>query len=119
MRIKKIALAHIFCIGALFTSIAYANSCPQAVAVDDPGFCQSFSQVAQCHCQSSGLPARMCSNIQLVYQRMVSTFGSVERACKYQRDTSYENCMQDWACYLNGGSTADGALCSQTGQACV
>jgi hypothetical protein len=119
MFLTKTVISPIIVFAALLTPPSYASSCPQALAIDDPGFCQSFSQVAQCHCQSSGLPARMCSNVQLVYQRMISTFGSVERACKYQKDTSYDICMQDWQCYLNGGSRADGALCSQTGQACI
>ena len=119
MSLIKTTLTKISVITFLLSSMGYAASCPQAVAFDDPGFCQSFQNVAQCHCQSSGLPARMCNNIQLVYKRMISTFGSIERACKYQKDTSYENCIQDWKCYLSGGSTADVHLCSGTGQACV
>lgn len=108
MSLIKSCLRKIILLGCFLSPISYAGSCPQAVAIDDPGFCQSFAQVAQCHCQSSGLPARMCNNVQLVYQRMISTFGSIERACNYQKDTSYQNCIADWKCYLSGGSTPEG-----------
>lgn len=93
-------------------------ACPQALPVDDPGFCQSFSDVARCYCQSQGLPARMCSNVQLIYNRMISTFGSIDRACRYQRENTYQNCLDDWQCFLNGGVLADGRVCSGTGLPC-
>ena len=119
MSLIKNTLIKITAIGFFLSSMGYAASCPEIVAIDDSGFCQSFQIAAQCHCQAAGLPLRMCNNVKLVYQRMISTFGSIERACNYQKTTSYENCIQDWKCYLSGGATADGHLCSGTGQACV
>ena len=106
-------------IAALFTSsFIYATNCPQAVSASDKEFCSSFQKVAQCHCQASGLPAKMCQNVSMVYKRMINTFGSLERACQYQKDTSYETCIEDWRCYQQGGLTNDGQLCSGSGLAC-
>ncbi len=102
----------------LFSFTAFSSNCPQATPADDVNFCGSFQQVAQCHCQASGLPARMCNNVPLVYKRMINTFGSIERACQFQKDTSYETCLQDWRCYQQGGLTNNGLLCNGTGLAC-
>ena len=101
---------------SLFSIKSFA--CAQALPVDDPGFCQSFSDVARCYCQSQGLPARMCANVQLIYNRMISTFGSIDRACRYQKENTYQNCLDDWQCFLHGGVLPDGRVCSGTGQAC-
>ncbi len=119
MSLIKTTFSNMVLVGYFLASLSYAGSCPQALPADDIGFCKSFQAVAQCHCQSSGLPAKMCSNVSQVYQRMISTFGSIERACKYQKDTSYENCMQDWKCYLYGGNTNTHTLCNGTGKACI
>ena len=96
----------------------FASNCPQATSADDINFCDSFQQVAQCHCQASGLPARMCNNVGLVYKRMINTFGSIERACQFQKDTAYDTCLEDWRCYQQGGLTNSGQLCNGTGQPC-
>lgn len=100
------------------SSFIYAANCPQAVSANDAKFCSSFQKVAQCHCQASGLPAKMCQNVSMVYKRMVNTFGSLERACQYQKDTRYETCIEDWRCYQQGGLTNDGQLCNGSGLAC-
>lgn len=104
----------------VFLNLIFIKSfaCPQALPIDDPGFCQSFAEVARCYCQSQGLPARMCSNVQLIYNRMISTFGSIERACRYQKENTYQNCIDDWECFLHGGVLPDGRVCSGTGLAC-
>lgn len=104
------------CLAFSFSSNA---ACPQAAPVNSDAFCYSFQSVAECHCKASGLPKKMCDNIPLVYQRMISTFGTIERACRYQKETSFQNCMNDWQCYLNGGTTSDGLLCNGTGAACA
>lgn len=96
----------------------FASNCPQALPASELGFCSSFQKVAQCHCQASGLPAKMCNNVSMVYKRMISTFGSIERACKFQKDTTYDTCMEDWRCYQQGGLTDKGLLCNSTGLAC-
>lgn len=94
-------------------------ACSQALPIDNPGFCQSFAEAASCYCQSQGLPARMCSNLRLIYNRMISTFGSIDKACRYQKENTYQNCLDDWNCFLNGGVLPDGRMCSGTGQACI
>ena len=105
-----------FIIGAMLaSSTIFAANCPQAVSASEAEFCGSFQQVAQCHCQASGLPAKMCQNVSMVYKRMINTFGSLERACQYQKDTSYETCIEDWRCYQQGGLTNNGQLCNGSG----
>jgi len=56
--------------------------------------------------------------MKVVYDRMINMFGSLKRACEYQRDTSVQNCMDDWNCYRFGGVNSLGGLCSSTGKAC-
>ncbi len=101
----------------LLTSTAVL-ACGQATPTTDPNFCPTFKAVAQCHCVSSGLPAGMCQDMSLLYQRMVSMFGSIQKACEYQHDTSIQNCVNDWNCYRIGGTDSTGGLCSSTGRAC-
>lgn len=105
----------------LFLSLMSFQSlaCSQALPVDEPGFCQSFANAARCYCQSQGLPAKMCANVKLIYNRMISTFGSIDKACRYQKENSYQTCLDDWQCFLNGGVLADGRVCSGTGQSCA
>lgn len=93
-------------------------ACPQATPLNSPGFCSSFKSVAQCHCASSGLPKGMCLNMKTIYDRMISMFGTVRRACEYQHDTSVQNCIDAWSCYRAGGYTSENELCSGTGRAC-
>ncbi len=97
---------------------SWGSACPYAQPNSAPGFCASFKTAAQCHCQASGLPASMCTNMQLIYSRMISVFGSVQRACAYQSDTSVQECIDDWSCYRSGGLNSQQQLCSGTGQAC-
>lgn len=94
------------------------HACPQATATTDPSFCASFRSAAQCHCTSSGLPSGVCQNIQTIYSRMISIFGSIQRACEYQRDTSVKTCIDDWNCFRFGGKDSNGGLCSASGRAC-
>lgn len=104
----------------LFSTTIYAiNACPQAASTDSPSFCPSFQSVAQCHCSESGLPKSMCQDMGAIYQRMIIVFGSVQRACEYQHDTSTQNCMDDWSCYRSGGTDSQGRLCSSTGKSCA
>lgn len=107
----------VFVMLLLVSSVSLA--CPQATPTNAPNFCATFRVAAQCHCTSSGLPTRMCKSIQLLYHRMISIFGAVEKACEYQHDTTKENCIDSWNCYLNGGVNAEGNLCSGTGRTCA
>jgi hypothetical protein len=93
-------------------------ACGKASAYDTPEFCQNFQEIAKCHCVASGLTARMCSNVPQIYNRMISAFGSIERACRFQKDTSVQNCVDAWQCYQQGGQLADGRICNGTGLPC-
>ena len=99
-------------------SSAVSSNCPFATPASDTDFCNSFHVAAECRCTSSGLPRGMCTNMNLLYKRMISMFSSVERACQFQHDTSFDVCMEDWKCYRQGGLDSYGELCSGTGLAC-
>lgn len=112
---RKIAIISLFSVICFNTTFA---ACPQAIPTNTPGFCSSFKVIAQCHCTSSGIPKGMCMNMHSLYDRMIGMFGSVRRACEYQRDTSVQNCIDDWNCYRLGGVNSNNELCSGTGSAC-
>lgn len=99
-------------------SIMAATSCPEALPTNNAGFCPSFQAAAQCHCTSSGVPKGLCQDVRAVYKRMLALFGSVQRACEYQKNTSTQTCVDDWGCYINGGIDSQGRQCSGTGAAC-
>lgn len=115
--IKKIVIVWV-CLFSITSFATTLSSCPSATPSNGAEFCSSFKVAAQCHCMSSNLPKAMCMNISLLYDRMVSLFGSVRRACEYQRNTSTQNCIDSWACYRSGGRTSQGELCNGTGNAC-
>jgi hypothetical protein len=129
--IKKLILSlcllsiNCFAVTPFQTQISQLNSmvnpvlaCGQAAATSDVNFCASFRAVAQCHCVSSGLPAGICQDMNVLYSRMISIFGSVESACAYQKDTTVQNCINDWNCFKKGGRDSTGAICSSTGNPC-
>lgn len=116
--IKKIILVVGLLSSQMVFSSSSAMSCPRAQPSDSAGFCSSFKFAAQCHCKSSGLPAGMCSDMNLLYARMISVFGSLQRACEFQHDTSKADCMDSWSCYLHGGYNANQGLCNSTGAPC-
>jgi hypothetical protein len=101
-----------------FSCYASNLGCAQAVPTNDPGFCTSFKSVAECHCTAAGLPSGMCKNMNSIYDRMISIFGSIKKACEYQHDTDTQTCIDDWNCYRTGGKDSQGRLCSSTGKAC-
>ena len=103
----------------LFTLSSVSIACPRATPTNSPNFCPTFRIAAQCHCKESGLPAGMCKNLTLLYQRLISVFGGLDKACEFQHDTTKEDCMDSWNCYLHGGKNATGNLCSGTGRACL
>lgn len=110
--IKKTTL--IFLITFSIKSLA----CPDSYSTDHPEFCPSFKTAAICYCSQSGLPSVFCQNVDFVYQRMISFFGSLERACKHQKHTSVEKCIDNWNCYLQGGYDSEGKPCSNTTKPC-
>ncbi len=117
MMLKQIATLSIFVI-SLVNSTNVLAACPGAALPSSPAFCSSFKVSAQCHCTSNGLPKSICSNMQQLYQRMLGIFGTLERACAYQRETSAQVCIDSWNCYRKGGKDSKGRLCSGTGKAC-
>ena len=114
--IKKIVILAIWFFS--FTSVANALTCPAALPTTDPGFCNSFVAAGTCYCANS-LPKRMCMDMNLIFQRMIAMFGSIENACKFQTETSVQTCLDDWQCYLKGGKDSHGGACSGTGKACA
>ncbi|WP_173236757.1 hypothetical protein [Legionella antarctica] len=93
-------------------------SCPGALPTDHVNFCASFRTAATCYCTSSGLPAGMCQDMTALYNRLIGVFGSLQKACEYQRYTTTQDCMDNWNCYRLGGIDSHGRLCSSNQLAC-
>jgi hypothetical protein len=115
--LKKIYLAALM-YGSLFSTAAFSY-CSNALPTDDPNFCASFKLVAKCYCTSSGLPAGMCEDMNQLALRLKAVFGSLEKACKSQKYTNAEDCMDNWNCYLNGGVDSRNRICSSNYRACL
>src|SRR3990167_11524562 len=91
--------------------VAPTNSnCPLGLPDNDPKFCDYFREAAKCRCMASGLPEGMCNNMDLIFSRMISIYGSAERACQFQKDTSYQDCIDHVNCYRFGGSDSQTKL---------
>lgn len=117
--IKRIFFAALFLINSSIVLAATdLSSCPKAMDTNNPGFCASFKTAAICHCTSSGIPAGMCQDMKALYDRMIGLFGSMEKACRYQKDTTPQNCIDSWNCYRKGGKDSQGRACSSTGNPC-
>lgn len=102
----------------LFNCSGFATTiCPSALPTTDPNFCTSFKTAATCYC-SNTLPQKMCENIDKIYQLMIAQYGSIEIACKFQKETPTQTCIDDWRCYRTGGKDSQGGLCSNTGLSC-
>jgi len=97
---------------------AAMQACVPAESPASPNFCSTFDSSAVCYCSSSGLPASMCQDINEIYDRMISIFGSVEMACNYQQEIPVQSCIDEWACYRSGGRDSQGNLCNSTGKSC-
>jgi hypothetical protein len=121
---KIIAFLIIFCgfasfaCAANFTSVNPGPmSCPMASATSSGNFCASFKVAASCRCQLQGLPPAKCNNMKALYEYLVAYFKTQDAMCSYQKDTSKQECMDDWDCVISGGD--HGGLCNSTGNACV
>lgn len=101
-----------------FSLTCFAASCPKAEPTNSPKFCPSFKDAALCYCKAAGLPSSVCQSVKDIYNRLIATFGSIKAACEYQHDTTTQNCIDGWNCYMNGGKDSQGNLCSSTGKAC-
>lgn len=93
-------------------------ACPGALPTDNPNFCGSFKAAAICHCTSSGIPGALCQDINSLYNRMIGIFGSLEKACNFQHHTSFQDCMDNWKCYRQGGIDSRGRVCSSNQNHC-
>lgn len=113
---KKIIIG--FALAIISGSVFAFDACPMALPTNDPGFCASFQSVAQCHCNETGTPKAICSSMERIYIGMIARFGSVQRACEYQHNTSTQDCIDDWTCYKNGGTDSQGRMCSSSGNKC-
>lgn len=104
---------------SMVASSAIASKCERAKPTTHPEFCSSFREVTRCHCMES-LPKNLCSSMSMdtLYNLMVARFGTMEKACNQQKDTSPQDCMDNWNCYRNGGSNSQGGACSGTGKKC-
>lgn len=97
--IRSIFIALLF----LFDTVSFAASnCGKALPIDNAGFCSSFKSTAICHCTSKGLPQYICQNMPLLYKQMTTIYGSLDRACSAQKETTQADCVANWNCYKTG-----------------
>ncbi|MDX1900523.1 MAG: hypothetical protein SFW66_00790 [Gammaproteobacteria bacterium] len=119
---QKIFIALSFLLISVFSTSVYSFNnplnCTPAAESNDPGFCPSFKAAVECYCVAKGLPDAMCKNTDLIYEKMVATWGSLETACRMQKDSTQQECMNDWICYRSGGTDTQGRSCSSTGKSC-
>lgn len=122
---KKIIGLFVLCFSvSSFAATSQAEYCVKADRTTGD-FCATFTQGAQCHCREDGhLPGQLCTDMNLIYERMVKTFKTQQRACDWQaanavpERTTSKDCMDDWNCFRNGGVDSKGQLCSGTGRSC-
>ena len=103
---------------AMSTLSLASFACTNALPTDDANFCSSFQTAATCYCMAAGLPASQCQNLNLVYERMLFVYKSLENACAHQNQTTAQNCVDNWNCYRNGGIDSQGRSCSGTTLSC-
>lgn len=99
-------------------SLPSVMACPDALPTNDVNFCDSFRTSATCYCVASGVPSMFCKNVNTLYNRMISIFGSIASACAYQKYTPTQNCIDNWNCYMFGGLDSQGRACSSTQNSC-
>ncbi len=99
-------------------SCTVAFACTNALPTNNAGFCSSFKTAATCYCTSSSFPAGMCQDMEALYNRMMGVFGSLEKACAFQKYTDPQDCIDNWNCYRKGGHDSQKRLCSATGKSC-
>ncbi len=115
--LEKILVRFMYLLSIFSASTLFA--CPMATPPTTAEFCSSFKVAAQCHCSTSGLPVRMCQDMNIIYERMLAVFRDVKKACEFQHETTAQNCIDSWHCYRNGGVTSNNEPCNGTGAACA
>lgn len=98
-----------------FTTLVF--SCETA-PLADPAFCGKFKASTECNCRALGLPSFLCQDNKALYNYMLSAYGTLDRACNAQRNTTPQICRDSWNCYFKGGTASDGSICSSTGARC-
>lgn len=119
--IKKIFTGLIAIIAVSTLSFNAFADCGFALPTDHPGFCASFKEKATCYCvarKDRPFPEAYCSNTKWLYGIMVSTYGSLAKACEAQKETSVQDCIDNWTCHMNGGKDSKGRICSSTRKSC-
>jgi hypothetical protein len=115
-KMKKF-LVSLFCVFATticfaFTPIGLATtqSMPNCTASpyppSSPSFCDAFRTAAPCFCVAHGQSPNFCQNMQAVYNAMMA-LGGLSRACSLQHDTSQQDCIDSWNCYINGSGACN------------
>jgi hypothetical protein len=122
--IKKFffSLICIMSISAFSYNAAAYTICNRALPTDSPAFCKSFKEAASCYCKERKdrpFPAVYCENTSWLYGMMVSTYGTLSNACENQKETSKQDCIDNWNCYMKGGTDSTGKSCSSTKKSCV
>lgn len=105
----------LFVLVAFFSVSSFA--CTPAQPTSDVNFCETFKTAAGCYCSQS-LPGCSRLSMQKIYSLMTTRYGSLEGACKNQSNTSVQDCIDGWNCYLHGGKKANGEACSSTELPC-
>ena len=99
-----------------FFSVA-SFACTNALPTDNPNFCSSFKTAAACYCALS-IPAPMCQDMNVIYNRMIAYFGTLQAACQFQKHTTTQDCIDNWNCYRQGGVDSRGRICSSSRLPC-
>lgn len=119
--IRRIMVLLCCLISCFSFDIALAN-CGQAPATNDPSFCQSFTEIAYCHCMEKIGDPNVCGDMNQVYDDMLGFYGSLQDACGAQENdddgVAKLVCIDDWNYYRNGCGKLQGDLCNSTGRAC-
>lgn len=103
---------------AVSINVFAAGACPKALPTDNVAFCPSFKSAAACNCTANGQGPAVCQNMKKMYALMLSMFGDLKSACNFQHNTSAQECIDDWNCYISGGKDSQGRACASSGKAC-
>jgi hypothetical protein len=114
-----IFLLFFFCLPAF--SVTPGPLCNQHASIASaPDFCVTFPPAAECNCNNMTHNPDFCKSMTNIYKMMISTYGSLDGACKMQNITDPAECVADWNCYWDGGvSSKDHKPCDANGIRCT
>lgn len=108
-----------------YVSSSNVKACnPYASISSAPDFCQTFPPAAACNCTNHGMTPAVCdpNDLTNLYKMMMQTYHhNLADACnnpRAQQLTSTQECIDDWNCYWDGGTSTTGK-CNATGIACT